>query len=188
MRLLSTRAVFPRTTATFFVAPQAYRISNTEEIRRMKQNPRHDLSTIATALEQLGPDHAHNTMHLLTLHLRRAIQCADIDTLTPTTLMLDGIRSDMEARHAQDALPGIRRIRDAIDGLERLLDRLPLARPGVEPTPCLELDLPAGGLVDRVLRGKCRAGTSARRKRAPVKRVAVSRPASVEKARMRKAA
>jgi hypothetical protein len=174
--------------ATFFVAPQAYRISNTDGIRRMKQHPRQNLLTIATALEPLGGAHAHATMHLLTLHLRRAIQCAGIDTLTPPTLMLEGIRSDLEARHAQDALPGIRRIRDAIDGLERLLDRLPLARPGAEPTPCLELDLPAGGLVDRVLRGKRRAGTSARRKRAPVKKVAVSRPASMEKARLRKAA
>ena len=154
----------------------------------MKQNPRQNLLTVATALEQLGPDHANNTMQLLTFHLRRAIQCADIDTLTPPTLMLDAIRSDLETRHAQDALPGIRRIRDAIDGLERLLERLPLARPGVEPTPCLELDLPAGGLVDRVLRGKRRAGTSARRKRSPVKKVAANRPASVEKARFRKAA
>lgn len=154
----------------------------------MKRNPRQDLLTIATVLGQLDPVRADHTMALLTLHLRRVIQCADIDTLTPPTLMLDAIRSDLEARHAQDALPGIRRIRDAIDGLERLLDRIPLARPGVEPTPCLELDLPASGLVDRVLRGKRRVGTSARRKRTPVKKVAASRSASVEKARLRKAA
>lgn len=154
----------------------------------MKQNPYQDLSTIATALEQLGAAHAHNTMHLLTLHLRRAIQCADIDTLTPPTLMLDVIRSDLEARHAQDAIPGIRRIRDAIDGLERLLDRLPLARPGVEPLHCLELDLPPGGLVDRVLRGKRRPGSVLRRHRTAAKTAKASRPVAVAKGKRREAA
>ena len=154
----------------------------------MQRNPRHDLLEIGSALEQLRIPDAVRMLELLTLHLRRVIHCADIDTLTPPTLMLEDIRCRIEAKHAKHALVGIRRVRDAIEGLEALLDRLPLARQGVVPAPCLELDIPKGGLVDRVLRGERRAATSARRKRAPVKKVAVSRPASVEKARLRKAA
>lgn len=120
----------------------------------MKRNPRQDLQVVGSALEQFRVPDAASMLERLTLHLRRVIQCADIDTLTPPTLMLEDIRRRIEAQHAKRALVGIRRVRDAIDGLEALLDRLPLARPGVVPTPCLELDIPKGGLVDRVLHGR----------------------------------
>jgi len=120
----------------------------------MQRNPRHDLLEIGSALEQLRIPDAVRMLELLTLHLRRVIHCADIDTLTPPTLMLEDIRCRIEAKHAKHALVGIRRVRDAIEGLEALLDRLPLARQGVVPAPCLELDIPKGGLVDRVLHGR----------------------------------
>ena len=79
--------------------------------------------------------------------------------------MLEDIRCRIEAKHAKHALVGIRRVRGAIEGLEALLDRLPLARQGVVPVPCLELDIPKGGLVDRVLHGrrpKAKRGTHKR--------------------------
>ena len=131
----------------------------------MKRNPRQDLTVLADALEQLHGTDAKQTMERLTLHLRRAIQCADLDTLAPPTLMLDAIRCQVEQAHAKRALGGIRRLREAIDGLEILLDRLPLARPGAVPVPCLALDIPAGGLVDRVLQGKrCMRGHAGRKR------------------------
>ena len=120
----------------------------------MRRNPRQDLLVIGSTLEQLREPGAKEAMALLSLHLRRVIHCADIDTLTPPTLMLEDIRCRIEARHAKHALVGIRRVRGAIEGLEALLDRLPLARQGVVPVPCLELDIPKGGLVDRVLHGR----------------------------------
>ena len=120
----------------------------------MRRNPRQDLLVIGSTLEQLREPGAKEAMALLSLHLRRVIHCADIDTLTPPTLMLEDIRCRIEARHAKHVLVGIRRVRGAIEGLEALLDRLPLARPGAVPTPCLELDIPKGGLVDRVLHGR----------------------------------
>ena len=120
----------------------------------MQRNPRQDLLVIGSTLEQLREPGAKEAMALLSLHLRRVIHCADIDNLTPPTLMLEGIRARIEASHAKHALVGIRRARDAIEGLEALLDRLPLARQGVVPAPCLELDIPKGGLVDRVLHGR----------------------------------
>lgn len=122
----------------------------------MKRNPRQDLVVIADTLVQLQIPNAEKTLEWLTLHLSRAIQCADIDTLTPPTLMLDTIRSQVEGAHANRPLGGIRRIREAIDGLDVLLDRLPLARAGVTPIPCIALDLPTGGLIHRVLQGKRR--------------------------------
>lgn len=131
----------------------------------MKRNPRQDLTVLADAMQQLHVADAQQTMEHLTLHLRRAIQCADLDTLTPPTVMLDVIRGRVEDAHAKRALSGIRRIREAIDGLEGLLDRLPLARSGTTPTPCLALDIPAGGLVDRVLQGKRRLRGHVGRKR-----------------------
>ena len=130
----------------------------------MKRNPRKDLADIADALVQMNANEAEQTIELLTLHLRRAIQCPELDTLTPPTLMLDAIRSQVEGAHAKRVMGGIRRIREAIDGLESLLDRLPLARPGVVPTPCLALDIPTGGLVDRVLQGRRRSRTHGRRR------------------------
>ena len=70
----------------------------------MKRNPRQDLTVLADALEQLHGTDAKQTMERLTLHLRRAIQCADLDTLTPPTLMLDAIRRQVEEAHTKRAL------------------------------------------------------------------------------------
>lgn len=64
----------------------------------MKRNPRKDLADIADALVQLNVTEAEQTIELLTLHLRRAIQCPELDTLTSPTLMLDAIRSQVRGR------------------------------------------------------------------------------------------
>ncbi len=85
------------------------------------------------------------------LHLRRAVDCPDLDTLAPSLLALSVLQAKTEACHRRTALPSITKIRDAFEGVENFIETVPLAEPGSAPRLLQELGMPEQGMIGRLM-------------------------------------
>jgi len=118
---------------------------------------------------------AGDTMERLVAHLRRVLQCANIDTLTGPFLQLQRLRTQVERLHGASPVAGILKVRKAIDGIEAFLETVLLSDPRREPPPCALLDLPNSGLLHRILDRKPTSRRPSRKTKAADARRPVTR-------------
>jgi hypothetical protein len=133
------------------------------------QTLNHSIGTAAIPLP------AGDSIERLVAHLRRVLQCANIDTLTGPFLQLERLRVRVERLHEATPVAGILKVRKAIDGIESFLETVPLSAPRREPPPCALLDLPNSGLLHRILDRKPTSRRPSRKTKAADARRPVTR-------------
>ena len=133
------------------------------------QTLNHSIGTAAIPLP------AGDSIERLVAHLRRVLQCANIDTLTGPFLQLERLRVRVERLHEATPVAGILKVRKAIDGIESFLETVPLSDPCRQPPPCALLDLPDSVLLHRILDRKVISRKPTRKEKAPSVRRPVTR-------------
>ena len=131
---------------------------------------------------------AGDSMERLVAHLRRVLQCANIDTLTGPFLQLQRLRTQVERLHGASPVAGIQKLRKAIDGIESFLETVPLSDPRRVPQPCALLDLPDSGLLHRILNRKATLRKATRKAKAPAARRQVTKRGKLSGAIVRRMA